>query len=121
MAPQPQRPDGKTFLAAVTTVAAVYVYFLIFAQFGFLRAVEAAWGSLDFVVHAIAWALGYVPLGVAAAPAVAPMIALLATLFAATTIGVLLGALRLRGGRVVPAALANAAMTITAGLPMVLA
>ncbi len=82
----------------------------------------ARWGPRrGVVVHAIAWALGYVPLGVAAAPAVAPMIALLATLFAATTIGVLLGALRLRGGRVVPAALANAAMTITAGLPMVLA
>lgn len=45
MAPQPPRPDGKTFLAAVTTVAAVYVYFLIFAQFGFLQAVRAHRGE----------------------------------------------------------------------------
>ena len=58
MAPQPQRPDGKTFLAAVTTVAAVYVYFLIFAQFGFLRAVEAAWGGAEGVVHSILGGMG---------------------------------------------------------------
>lgn len=45
MAPQTYRPDGKTLLAAVTTVAAVYVYFLIFAQFGFLKAVLAALGE----------------------------------------------------------------------------
>ncbi len=48
------------------------------------------------------------------------MIALVAPLLTATAIGVMLGALRLRGGRVVPAALANAAMTIAAGVPMVL-
>jgi hypothetical protein len=45
MAPPTYRPDGKTLLAAVTTVAAVYVYFLIFAQFGFLHAVQAALGN----------------------------------------------------------------------------
>jgi hypothetical protein len=45
MAPPTYRPDGKTLLAAVTTVAAVYVYFLIFAQFGFLHAVQAAFGD----------------------------------------------------------------------------
>lgn len=45
MAPQPLQPDGKTFVAAVTTVAAVYVYFLIFAQFGLLKAVHAAFGE----------------------------------------------------------------------------
>ena len=82
----------------------------------------ARWGRRrGLVIHAVAWALGYVPFGVAAASAVAPMLALVATLLTATTIGVLLGALRLRGGRVGPAALANAAMTIAAGLPMVLA
>jgi hypothetical protein len=46
MAPPTYRPDGKTLLAAVTTVAAVYVYFLIFAQFGFLRAVQVAVGDV---------------------------------------------------------------------------
>lgn len=45
MAPQTYRPDGKTLLAAVTTVAAVYVYFLIFAQFGFLHAVQTTFGD----------------------------------------------------------------------------
>lgn len=45
MAPQTYQPDGKTLLAAVNTVAAVYVYFLIFAQFGFLHAVQAAIGD----------------------------------------------------------------------------
>ncbi|MBL8626953.1 MAG: hypothetical protein JNK64_37035 [Myxococcales bacterium] len=81
----------------------------------------ARWGRpRGLLVHAVAWALGYAPLGIAAAPAVAPTVALVATLLAATAIGVGLGALRLRGGRVVPAALANAAMTIAAGVPMVL-
>ncbi len=45
MAPQIYRPGGKTILAAVTTVAAVYVYFLLFAQFGFLKAIQAALGE----------------------------------------------------------------------------
>ena len=37
MAPQNYRPGGKIIIAAIMTVAAVYVYFLIFAQFGFLK------------------------------------------------------------------------------------
>lgn len=53
MAPQTLRPDGKTFLAAVTTVAAVYVYFLIFAQFGLLRAVAGAWKDAGGVMPSI--------------------------------------------------------------------
>lgn len=81
----------------------------------------ARWGrQRGLLVHAVAWALGYAPLGIAAASAVAPMAALAATLLAATAIGVGLGALRLHGGHVVPAALANAALTIGVGLPMVL-
>lgn len=81
----------------------------------------ARWGRRrGLLVHAVAWALGYAPLGIAAASAVAPTVALAATLLAATAIGVGLGALRLHGGHVVPAALANAALTIGVGLPMVL-
>src|SRR3954469_2339690 len=50
MASQPPQPDGKTFTAAVLTVAAVYIYFLIFAQFGFLQAVrDALGGTVDEV------------------------------------------------------------------------
>jgi hypothetical protein len=36
------RPDGKVMAAAVLAVAATYGYFLIFAQFGFLKSVAAA-------------------------------------------------------------------------------
>lgn len=58
MASQTQRPDGRAFLAAVTTVAAVYVYFLIFAQFGFLQAVNAVWAGAGSVVDSILAAMG---------------------------------------------------------------
>ena len=42
MGPPNLRPSGKVFGAAVLAVAATYGYFLIFAQFGFLKAVVAA-------------------------------------------------------------------------------
>lgn len=58
MAPPTYRPDGKTLLAAVTTVAAVYVYFLIFAQFGFLKAVLAAHGGDARVVRPVMAVMG---------------------------------------------------------------
>lgn len=58
MAPQTYRPDGKTLLAAVTTVAAVYVYFLIFAQFGFLRAVQAVLGDAAGMLRPFMAAMG---------------------------------------------------------------
>lgn len=35
------RPSGRTITAAVVAVAATYVYFLLFAQFGFLKIVTA--------------------------------------------------------------------------------
>ena len=38
------RPSPAAFFAAIVAVAAVYVYFLIFAQFGFLKAVQAVTG-----------------------------------------------------------------------------
>lgn len=47
MAPQEDQPGGKILVAAVMAVAATYVYFLLFAQFGFLRAVQAAGGPAD--------------------------------------------------------------------------
>jgi hypothetical protein len=58
MAPQPPQPDGKTLGAAVLTVAAVYVYFLIFAQFGFLKAVQAAFGDDRGVVRSLMTVMG---------------------------------------------------------------
>jgi cytochrome c oxidase cbb3-type subunit 2 len=58
MTPQTYRPDGKTFLAAVTTVAAVYVYFLIFAQFGFLKAVQAALGETAGAIRPVMAVMG---------------------------------------------------------------
>ncbi len=53
-----QEPDRKTALAAVTTVAAVYAYFLIFAQFGFLKAVQAALGAEGGVIRPIMAVMG---------------------------------------------------------------
>lgn len=58
MAPPTYRPDGKTLLAAVTTVAAVYVYFLIFAQFGFLKAVRATLGEDARVIRPVMAVMG---------------------------------------------------------------
>lgn len=59
MAPSTYRPDGKTLLAAVTTVAAVYVYFLIFAQFGFLKAVLATLGEDVRVIRPVMAVMGF--------------------------------------------------------------
>lgn len=59
MAHPTYRPDGKTLLAAVTTVAAVYVYFLIFAQFGFLKAVLAALGEDVRVIRPVMAVMGF--------------------------------------------------------------
>lgn len=58
MASQTYRPAGKTILASVTTVAAVYVYFLIFAQFGFLKAVQATLGEGSGVIRPIMAVMG---------------------------------------------------------------
>ena len=59
MAPPTYRPDGKTLLAAVTTVAAVYVYFLIFAQFGFLKTVLGALGEEARVIRPVMAVMGF--------------------------------------------------------------
>jgi hypothetical protein len=58
MALQPSQPDGKTFTAAVLTVAAVYIYFLIFAQFGFLQAVRDAFGGTGEQVRPLMATMG---------------------------------------------------------------
>lgn len=43
--PENPAPGAKTVVGAVTTVAAVYVYFLLFAQFGFLQAAQKELGD----------------------------------------------------------------------------
>lgn len=58
MATQPHRPDGKTVFAAIATVATVYGYFLIFAQFGFLKAVQAALGDGAGAIRPLMAAMG---------------------------------------------------------------
>lgn len=58
MASQPPQPDGKTFAAAVLTVAAVYVYFLIFAQFGFLQALRTVLVGRGEMVRPVMAAMG---------------------------------------------------------------
>lgn len=58
MTPQTQSPGGKTFLAAVVTVTATYLYFLIFAQFGFLRALTATLGNSAETVRPIMAIMG---------------------------------------------------------------
>jgi len=48
-------PGKKEVLAAITTVAATYAYFLLFAQFGFLRALQlAANGEQEVIEHVLA-------------------------------------------------------------------
>jgi hypothetical protein len=58
MASQPPQPDGKTCAAAALTVAAAYIYFLIFAQFGFLQAVQAAFGEGGKMVRPLMATMG---------------------------------------------------------------
>lgn len=57
-AQQFQRPGGKVILGAVTAVTAVYVYFLIFVQFGFLQAVQAVLGEEVGVIRPIMTTMG---------------------------------------------------------------
>lgn len=58
MAPPTYQPGGKTIVGAVITVAAVYVYFLIFAQFGFLQAVQAGLGEGAGVLRPVMAVMG---------------------------------------------------------------
>ncbi len=58
MAPQKPQPDGKTLVGAVITVAAAYAYFLIFAQFGFLKAVQESLGSSAGTIRPIMAVMG---------------------------------------------------------------
>ncbi len=58
MAPPTHQPDRKTLLAAVLTVAAVYAYFLIFAQFGFLHAVQDVLGDSREMVRPLMASMG---------------------------------------------------------------
>jgi hypothetical protein len=51
-------PPGRSVVVATVTVAATYVYFLIFAQFGFLKAVAAAGPTGDFLLRAIMGVMG---------------------------------------------------------------
>ncbi|MBL9216165.1 MAG: cbb3-type cytochrome c oxidase subunit II [Opitutaceae bacterium] len=45
----PPSADGRSFGSAITAVAATYVYFLIFAQFGFLEGVTAGGSAADML------------------------------------------------------------------------
>jgi hypothetical protein len=59
MAPQPHQSEGKPVLAAVITVASVYVYFLIFAQFGFIQAVLAVTGATGEIIRPLMAVMGF--------------------------------------------------------------
>ena len=58
MTQQEYRPAKKTTAAAVLTVAATYGYFLIFAQFGFLKAVVAVAGEGTDAVKTVMATMG---------------------------------------------------------------
>jgi cytochrome c oxidase cbb3-type subunit 2 len=58
MAADPTPLHPRTLGAAVLTVAATYIYFLIFAQFGFLQSAQAALGSGADTVHPLMGAMG---------------------------------------------------------------
>jgi hypothetical protein len=51
-------PPGRSMVVATVTVAATYAYFLIFAQFGFLKAVAAAGPTGDSLLRAIMGVMG---------------------------------------------------------------
>ena len=63
MAQQEYRPGKKAAAAAVLTVAATYGYFLIFAQFGFLKTILAVAGEGPAAVRPIMATMGLAGLG----------------------------------------------------------
>ena len=63
MSPQEFRPERKWPPAAVVAVAANYVYFLLFAQFGFLKILQAATGGAAGVVKPVMAAMGLAGIG----------------------------------------------------------
>lgn len=56
-------PAERNLIVATVTVAATYVYFLAFAQFGFLRAVEAAVGGQNALLRPIMAVMGVAGIG----------------------------------------------------------
>ncbi len=58
MGQQEYRPGGKVIGAAITAVAASYVYFLIFAQLGFLKTLQAATGVTGGTVKPVLGVMG---------------------------------------------------------------
>ena len=58
MGEQAYRPERRNVAAAVLAVAAAYVYFLIFAQFGFLQAVRQLTGGVAGVVRPVMAVMG---------------------------------------------------------------
>lgn len=60
---QIHEPGWSTGLSAVIAVAAVYVYFLLFAQFGLLKAVQAALGGGTEVIRPIMAVMGLAGVG----------------------------------------------------------
>ena len=80
------------------------------------------WGTrAGLVVHGVAWGLWYAPLFMLSAPSPADSLAP-AGGFVVTCmlLGIVFGWLRLRSGSIVPPAIANAVLTIVAGLPLLL-
>ncbi len=51
-------PTERSLVAATVTIAATYLYFLAFAQFGFLKAVEAAMGGQNALLRPIMAVMG---------------------------------------------------------------
>lgn len=52
------RPGKKVIVATVATVAATYAYFLLFAQFGFLKALQIATGGEQGVIKPVLMIMG---------------------------------------------------------------
>jgi cytochrome c oxidase cbb3-type subunit 2 len=58
MSDQEFRPGKKVIISAVTAVMATYVYFLLFAQFGFLQALQLAVGGAAGVMKLVLALMG---------------------------------------------------------------
>jgi hypothetical protein len=57
------RPEKRAIVAAVISVAATYAYFLLFAQFGFLKALQVIAGEEQEVIKVVLGLMGFAGIG----------------------------------------------------------
>jgi len=125
---QPTAPVETTGAAALATAGALVVLCAqsLAEEYGWrgapLTYALERWGTrAGLIVHGIAWGLWYAPLFVLSARTPAESLAPAGSfVLTCMLLGVVLGWLRLRSGSILPPAIANAVLTVVAGLPLLL-